>query len=254
MRLAEDVERDPVRFQGNWIPHQIRTGDGRRHLLRRRLRRSLRAARPPRASARRCTSASPAAASCAPWSRAGSTKAEALRRYHDFSAAHALEFDWLLRVQWLVPRVPPRLLHLGLRRSRADGVSRWAFERYLAIAPPEFVAGAAGELRRGGPGRGPRSLRCSGSSAPANGPTGDGSRTWIHRPSLTARRVPSARVDRRGSERLAALAGHVPGHHRVGLARAERSDEPSRPVARGHASARPAATRRTTSGNPAPPR
>ena len=66
-------------------------------------------------------------------------KAEALRRYHDFSAAHAWKFDWLLRVQWLIPRVPPRLLHLGLRLLARRPASRWAFEHYLAIAPPEYV-------------------------------------------------------------------------------------------------------------------
>ena len=68
------------------------------------------------------------------------TKHEALRRYHEFSRAHAWKFDWLLRVQWLVPRVPPRLLHLGLRLLGRRRLSRWAFEHYLAIAPPEFVA------------------------------------------------------------------------------------------------------------------
>ena len=35
--LAEDLERPPVRYQGNWIPHKLRGGDRGRDLLRRRL-------------------------------------------------------------------------------------------------------------------------------------------------------------------------------------------------------------------------
>ena len=42
--LASDLERDAVRYQGNWIPHRLRAGDRRRGLLRRRLRRPLPAA------------------------------------------------------------------------------------------------------------------------------------------------------------------------------------------------------------------
>ena len=44
MLLAEDLERPPVRYQGNWIPHKLRAGDRGRHLLRRRLGRPLPAA------------------------------------------------------------------------------------------------------------------------------------------------------------------------------------------------------------------
>jgi len=138
VRLAEDEQRDPVRFQGNWIPHQIRpaTGDGiffvgdsAGHCI------------PTTAEGIR--TALYFGVACGRELRAvvegRRAKAEALRRYHDFSAAHASKFDWLLRVQWLVPRVPPRLLHLGLRVLARRRVSRWAFEHYLAIAPPEFV-------------------------------------------------------------------------------------------------------------------
>ena len=38
------------------------------------------------------------------------TRETALRRYAAFSARHEWHFRWLLRVQRLVPRVPPRLL------------------------------------------------------------------------------------------------------------------------------------------------
>ena len=35
VRLARDLDRDPVRYQGNWIPHKLRDGDRGRGLLRR---------------------------------------------------------------------------------------------------------------------------------------------------------------------------------------------------------------------------
>jgi flavin-dependent dehydrogenase len=139
VRLTEDVRRDVVRFQGNWIPHEIRpaTGDGiffvgdsAGHCL------------PTTAEGIR-----PAlyfGVACGRELRAvvegRRSKGEALDNYHDFSQAHARKFDWLLRVQWLVPRVPPRLLHLGLRVLAHRRLCHWAFEHYLGIAPPEFVA------------------------------------------------------------------------------------------------------------------
>ena len=139
VRLTTDVHREAVRFQGNWIPHQIRpaTGDGvffvgdsAGHCL------------PTTAEGIR--TALYFGVACGRELRAvvqgRQTKAQALRRYHEFSRAHAWKFDWLLRVQWLVPRVPPRLLHLGLRVLARRRLCGWAFERYLRIAPPEFVA------------------------------------------------------------------------------------------------------------------
>jgi len=139
VRLAEDEERDPVRFQGNWIPHQIRpaTGDGIFFV-------GDSAGHCVPTTAEGIRTAMYFGVACGRELRAvvegRRTKAEALRSYHEFSATHAWKFDWLLRVQWLVPRVPPRLLHLGLRVLARRRVSRWAFEHYLAIAPPEFVA------------------------------------------------------------------------------------------------------------------
>jgi flavin-dependent dehydrogenase len=138
VRLAEDVERDPVRFQGNWIPHQIRpaTGDGIFFV-------GDSAGHCVPTTAEGIRTALYFGIACGRELRAvvegRRSKAAALRRYHEFSAAHAWKFDWLLRVQWLVPRVPPRLLHLGLRLLARRPVSRWAFDHYLAIAPPEFV-------------------------------------------------------------------------------------------------------------------
>jgi len=150
VRLSEDVDRDPVRFQGNWTPHQIRAatgddvffvGDSAGHCL------------PTTAEGIR--TALYFGIACGRELRAvvegRRTKEQALRNYHDFSARHAWKFDWLLRVQWLVPRVPPRLLHLGLRLLARRRVSNWAFERYLAIAPPEFVEAATDASTAGKP-------------------------------------------------------------------------------------------------------
>src|SRR5215218_7628947 len=139
--LAEDLEREPVRYQGNWIPHKLRdatedgtffVGDSAGHCLPLTaegirtafyfglaLGRELRAVVEGRASV-----------------------AEALVRYGDFSGSHEWKFSAMLRAQQLVPRVPPRLLATGLRAMESRRFLDWAFGHYLAIAPPEFAAPA----------------------------------------------------------------------------------------------------------------
>jgi flavin-dependent dehydrogenase len=137
--LAEDLERDPVRYQGNWIPHRIRpateddvffAGDSAGHCL------------PTTAEGIR--TALYFGIACGRELRAvvsgNLTIAQALARYGDFSASHQWKFDAMLRAQQLVPRVPPRLLGAGLRRMQSRSFLDWAFGHYLEIAPPEFVA------------------------------------------------------------------------------------------------------------------
>ena len=97
-----------------------------------------------RASARPSTSGSPADASCAACSTVAGRASEALRRYAAFSASHARAYGLALRLQWLVPRLPPRLLTLGLR---AFGRGRWvdrAFGWYLDQASPSYAAAPTG--------------------------------------------------------------------------------------------------------------
>ncbi len=53
----------------------------------------------------------------------GQSREQALGRYRAFSAAHALEFEWMLRVQRLVPRVAPRLLAAGAAGDAAPSGS-----------------------------------------------------------------------------------------------------------------------------------
>jgi menaquinone-9 beta-reductase len=68
------------------------------------------------------------------------SQAQALARYHGFSASHSRPFDWLLKVQRLVPRVAPRLLAQALRTMERKRFIDWSFGHYLGIAHPDFVA------------------------------------------------------------------------------------------------------------------
>ena len=72
------------------------------------------------------------------------TREQALARYHEFSASHALPFRWMLRVQRLIPRVPPRLLGRALTAMERQRFVDWSFGHYLNIAHPEFAAAGAG--------------------------------------------------------------------------------------------------------------
>ena len=78
------------------------------------------------------------------------TRETALRRYAAFSARHEGHFRWLLRIQQLVPRIPPRLLAGALRGMSRDDFVRWSFGHYLRIAHPAYARelGARGEPRR----------------------------------------------------------------------------------------------------------
>ena len=138
VRLASDVGVDSVRYQGNWIPHKIRpavedgvffVGDSAGHCL------------PTTAEGIR--TALYFGLACGRELRAvvegGRTRADALRRYAAFSKRHAWKFNWLLGVQRAVPRIPPRLLHRGLRVLARKPVTDFCFNSYLRIAPPEFV-------------------------------------------------------------------------------------------------------------------
>jgi len=136
--LAEDLERDPVRYQGNWIPHRLRdatadgiffVGDSAGHCL--------------PLTAEGIRTALYFGIACGRELRdvvSGKLSiAEALTRYGDFSAAHEWKFGSLLRAQKLVPRVPPRLLNTGLGAMQSRRFLDWSFGHYLAIAPPEFA-------------------------------------------------------------------------------------------------------------------
>jgi flavin-dependent dehydrogenase len=139
--LAEDLEREAVGYQGNWIPHKLRAatedgvffaGDSAGHCL--------------ALTAEGIRTAFYFGIACGRELRAvvdgRKTRAQALTAYHDFNEAHRWKFDAMLRVQKLVPRVPPRLLAPALNGMAAKRFVEWSFGHYLQIAPPEF-AGAA---------------------------------------------------------------------------------------------------------------
>src|SRR5215204_1880727 len=145
--LAEDLEREPVRYQGNWIPHRLRpatedgvffAGDSAGHCL--------------PLTAEGIRTAFYFGIACGRQLRAvvegRATIAEALTRYGDFSAAHRWKFDRMLDAQRLVPRVPPRVLAAALRAMRTKPFVNWSFRHYPAIAPPEFPAGPPVALPR----------------------------------------------------------------------------------------------------------
>ncbi len=142
VRLAQELDRDAVRYQGNWIPHRIRNavedgimfvGDSAGHCLpltaegiRTAFYFGIAGGRELRAVL------------------AGErTEAEALSRYSTFSAAHRWKFEWLLRAQRLIPRVPPRVLSRSLRAMRRQSFVTWAFGHYLEIAHPRFAGDSA---------------------------------------------------------------------------------------------------------------
>ncbi|MDP9399827.1 MAG: NAD(P)/FAD-dependent oxidoreductase [Actinomycetota bacterium] len=136
LRLAAAVGVPPDRFQGNWIPHELRAavedgvafvGDSAGHCLpttaegiRPALHFGLALGRELRAvlEGRR-------------------TRDEALARYAAFSRAHARPYRWLLRVQHLVGRVNPTPLMPHVLHAMTDPrFLRFGFSHYRDICPP----------------------------------------------------------------------------------------------------------------------
>jgi flavin-dependent dehydrogenase len=133
--LAEDLGRERVRYQGNWIPHELRTateggvffvGDSAGHCLpltaegiRTALYFGVALGRELRAVVEGRQDREAAAAT-----------------YAGFHDSHEWKFRWMLRAQRLVPRIPPRLLGPMIRALGAKRVVEWSFAHYLRIAPP----------------------------------------------------------------------------------------------------------------------
>jgi len=138
-RLAADLRADTVRYQGNWIPHALRpatedgvffVGDSAGHCL--------------PLTAEGIRTALYFGLACgrelARVVAGEQPRAQALARYHQFSAGHATAFASMLRVQRLVPRVAPRMLAPALRAMGAKRFVDWSFGHYLNIAHPSFAA------------------------------------------------------------------------------------------------------------------
>jgi menaquinone-9 beta-reductase len=138
VRLADDLGLPPDGYQGNWIPHRLRSavedgvffaGDSAGHCL--------------PVTAEGIRTAFYFAIACGRELRAvldGSrTRDEALARYGSFSAAHRWKYEAMLQVQHLVPRLRPRVLTGVVDLFGRAAVSHWAFRHYLEIAPPGFA-------------------------------------------------------------------------------------------------------------------
>jgi digeranylgeranylglycerophospholipid reductase len=139
--LAEDLGRDRVRYQGNWIPHKLRrateggvffVGDSAGHCLpltaegiRTALYFGIALGRELRGVV-----------------EGRQSREEAAALYAEFHDSHEWKFRWMLRVQRLIPRIPPRLLGPMIRLLGAKRFVDWSFDHYLRIAPPEWVASA----------------------------------------------------------------------------------------------------------------
>jgi flavin-dependent dehydrogenase len=147
--LAHELGLPADGYQGNWIPHQLRAaiedgvffaGDSAGHCL--------------PLTAEGIRTALYFGLACGRELRAvldgHRPRAEALRRYGAFSAAHARKYRWLLQAQraigWTTP-LPVVAALAGALENR--GLATWIFDHYLGIAPSSFVG--AGPRRAGPP-------------------------------------------------------------------------------------------------------
>jgi flavin-dependent dehydrogenase len=138
VELTQDLGKEPNEYQGNWIPHKLR-----------------------RATEGGVFFVGDSAGHCLPVSAEGirtalyfgitlgrelrevvegrQSRDQAAATYVKFHESHEWKFKWMLRVQKLVPRVPPRLLGPLIRLMSSKRFVDWSFGHYLAIAPPELA-------------------------------------------------------------------------------------------------------------------
>jgi flavin-dependent dehydrogenase len=143
VRLAGDLGLPAHGYQGNWIPHELRpavedgvffAGDSAGHCL--------------PLTAEGIRTALYFGLACGRELRrvieGGATREQALRRYGAFSDAHAWKFRSLLWVQRAIGRLTASRSVTGVARGLENRrVATWAFEHYMNIAPPSFVASGA---------------------------------------------------------------------------------------------------------------
>ncbi len=142
VRLAAELGLPPEGYQGNWIPHELRSavedevffvGDSAGHCL--------------PLTAEGIRTALYFGLACGRELRGvlegRSTRAQALQRYGAFSDAHERKFRWLLRVQRAVGQLTPTRAPTVLARAlESRRFAAWSFDHYLNIAPPSFVGSA----------------------------------------------------------------------------------------------------------------
>src|SRR5215204_6071883 len=133
--LAEDLSREPVRYQGNWIPHRLRAatddgvffvGDSAGHCL--------------PLTAEGIRTALYFGIACGRELRAvvegRQSRADALARYAEFSASHRWKFEAMWHVQSLFSLInrSPRATTLMMRTLSFQRFVDWSFGHYLNIA------------------------------------------------------------------------------------------------------------------------
>jgi flavin-dependent dehydrogenase len=141
VRLARDLGLPAEGYQGNWIPHELRdavedsvffAGDSAGHCL--------------PLTAEGIRTALYFGLACGRELRAvvkgERTREQALSRYGAFSHSHERKYRWMLNVQRAIGQITPsRAATAIVRGFESRRVSSWAFNHYLAIAPPSFVRG-----------------------------------------------------------------------------------------------------------------
>ena len=137
--IARRLEVDAVRYQGNWFPHELRpaaedgvffAGDAAGHCV--------------PLSGEGIRTAFHFGIACGQELRAvlagERTREQALERYGAFSESHAPAFQLALRLQRLIPALPPRALTALLAVMGRERPCRRAFTWYLDQAHPSFAA------------------------------------------------------------------------------------------------------------------
>jgi flavin-dependent dehydrogenase len=154
VRLAGDLGLPAQGYQGNWIPHKLRAavedgvffaGDSAGHCL--------------PLTAEGIRTALYFGLACGRELRAvvegARTRERALSSYAAFSGAHERKFRWMLGTQRAVGQLTPsRAIAAMVRAVENRRVAAWAFNHYMAIAPPSFVgrgSGVAARTRRMAP-------------------------------------------------------------------------------------------------------
>ena len=139
VRLARDLGLPADGYQGNWIPHKLRAavedevffaGDSAGHCL--------------PLTAEGIRTALYFGLACGRELRSvldgRAMRAQALTRYGAFSAGHERKYDSLFKLQRAIGRMTPSRAVTALALAfESRRVSHWAFDHYLAIAPPTFV-------------------------------------------------------------------------------------------------------------------
>ena len=138
VELAGRLDRDAVRYQGNWFPHRLRdaaedgvffVGDSAGHCF--------------PLSGEGIRTAFYFGIACGRQLRAvlagERTREDALERYRAFSAGHARAFRRALVLQRLIPAVPPRALTFLLRALGRQAIVDRSFGWYLDQAHPSYA-------------------------------------------------------------------------------------------------------------------